>query len=360
MNHTVKSHGVYGSFGAPTIAVIIPLNAVKDRVVGGYIENIIFQGPLTIPAGSTILISASRKEELSSYVSSLPFDISIKYFSSTIEAAVRSELISKGAEYLELDGMVADPNHEILIGKLGKSSYLSSRDLMKVINRKFCQHDCSPFEVMENIFWQFNSGIVNIRFNFHPFDATLTPPFIEALSHGNHSVSRVASVFDRLCLNIKGLKHVDEYTAQFMDEWYSAMQNMMRMLSSHISTESFLKDYRKNSSLILRYDYHFYCSLKEPTQEKTQVARLLSELTGLNFGSYYSSKRTSAVNVIAVLSDPLDKSYVDRIVSKLCTVFDLNFKLRVLKGSNCIVLNQANFTAVASKIFDKKDKKQIL
>lgn len=359
VNHSVKAHGVYGSFGVPTIAVIAPLSSVKDGVIGGYIEDIIFHGTFTIPAGSTILVSESRKNELSEAIAMLPYDITVKFFNSKIEDAVRYELLSKGAEYLDLDDMVDNKETEILIGKLGKSSYLSSRDLMKLLGRKLCQHQNSPFEIMENIFWICDGGVLDMKFIFNPRDWTLKPPFIQALDDCEDSIKRISSVFNRQCETVRKMSHVDRRASQFIEEWSDSVKAMMQLLIKHKTKDGFLMDYKKNGELITRFDYHFYCSLKEPTEEKTQVARLLSALTGLNFGSYYSSKRTSAVNAIAVLHEAFDQPYVDRVVSKLCSVFDLNFKLRVVEGVDCIVLNQANFAHVASKIFAKKDTKQI-
>ncbi len=85
VNHLVGSHTGFDTNDLG-IAVLIPMELAKKRVVGGYIEDVMVFGSLQIPAGSTIIIPSSSREDLRSKIALLPSGVNVElWFSFKIQ-----------------------------------------------------------------------------------------------------------------------------------------------------------------------------------------------------------------------------------------------------------------------------------
>ncbi len=279
VNHLVGSHIGFDTNDLDII-VMIPLELMKKRVAGGYIEDVIVFGRLEIPVGSTIMIPSSSIKALNSKIAMLPSGVNVEFYDPKISLRKNIEnfFVSQGTHYLDLKGVVDNENAPIYVGKFGSEQYVSSLELMKILNRTVCVHSLSPFSIIENLFINSQSGMVRVA-------EVRKAPFIDKLcidGSFNSTMGRLDKYFTALRNNFNSEALDSNELNRFRDMMALVVVNFYQ--SQYGSAGAEYNDLYNNWSRLYKFlNKYDALNIANPS------IVLLVEVTGLDF-----KERTSA------------------------------------------------------------------
>ncbi|ETO13953.1 hypothetical protein RFI_23415 [Reticulomyxa filosa] len=242
------------------IAIVIPFTSIQERILGGFIEDIIIFGPLSLPDNSIILIHENRKSSIQKYIDILPGNIEIEYFEGELENALKTLFERKNTEYLQVvEPIRTNSFGSAFCGRFGDQK-ITSHSFFASITRPLCLHFTTAFDTVEDIFM-----------NKKGFDSLNNAQIALFLRGLKTSISRT---FSAEAINLK-----------FLNKWENLITKARTIVKLASPTNiDYSSMWEKTEKEITEYDYY---SREEPAIPPPPSLDLLRLFTNLPFKSYY-------------------------------------------------------------------------
>jgi hypothetical protein len=324
VNHIVENHRDYSSVDEEALLIVSPLERNRDRIMGGYIEDIMIFGTWRIPDGSTIFIPQSSEERFKEELEQLPSNIRVVFYKGNLRQSFNNFCKAHKIPVMDFGAFPTKIREGVVLGGVLDGRKIFSDELAVEFGYKLLDHGATPNKIME----------VMLTECFNSFDG-------QGLCTGIKEV--LASINNIFQEKVRG---------EFFDSWKAALLRGVTILKLPLPLNRVLGLWTQEEKGITEFDKF---SLKRPLDYNSTACLVLRDVTGLDFGLYYYNEKSDfLLNAICILPEQL-LGHATKVATGLSTLFHLPFIETKLEGKTCIVVSNVNYPAVGTRIHKCRD-----